>query len=52
MCEKRERERERERKREREREREREFLRFFWLLMDMCLPKFDIYQGKVAPNCF
>ena len=20
--------------------------------MDMCLPKFDIYQGKVAPNYF
>ena len=22
------------------------------MLMDMCLPKFDIYQGTVAPNCF
>ena len=20
------------------------------MLMDICLPKFDIYQGKVAPN--
>ena len=20
--------------------------------MDMCLPKFDIYKGTVAPNCF
>ena len=20
--------------------------------MDICLPKFDIYQGTVAPNCF
>ena len=20
--------------------------------MDMCLPKFDIYQGTVAPECF
>ena len=20
--------------------------------MDMCLTKFDIYQGTVAPNCF
>ena len=20
--------------------------------MDMCLPKFDIYQGTIAPNCF
>ena len=22
------------------------------MLMDMCFPKFDIYQGIVAPNCF
>ena len=22
------------------------------MLMDMYLPKFDIYQGTVAPNCF
>ena len=22
------------------------------MLMDMCLPKFDIYQSTVAPNCF
>ena len=22
------------------------------MLMDMCLPKFDIYQVTVAPNCF
>ena len=22
------------------------------MLMDMCLPKFDIYQGTVPPNCF
>ena len=22
------------------------------MLMDICLPKFDIYQGVVAPNCF
>ena len=22
------------------------------MLKDMCLPKFDIYQGTVAPNCF
>ena len=21
------------------------------MLMDMCILKFDIYQGKVAPNC-
>ena len=21
-------------------------------LMDMCLPKFDIYRGKVAPDYF
>ena len=21
------------------------------MLMDMCLPKFDIYQGKIALNC-
>ena len=22
------------------------------MLMDICLPEFDIYQGKVAPNSF
>ena len=22
------------------------------MLMDMCLPKFDIYQNTLAPNCF
>ena len=22
------------------------------MVMDMCLPKFDIYKGAVAPNCF
>ena len=22
------------------------------MLIDICLPKFDIYQGAVAPNCF
>ena len=22
------------------------------MLMDVSLPKFDIYQGTVAPNCF
>ena len=22
------------------------------MLMDMCLPKFEIYQDTVAPNCF
>ena len=27
-------------------------LRFYWMLMDMCLSKFDIYQGTVTPNCF
>ena len=26
-------------------------LRFYWKLMLMCLPKFDIYQGNVATNC-
>ena len=25
---------------------------FHWMLMYMCLPKFDIYQRTVAPNCF
>ena len=25
--------------------------RFYWMLMDRNLPKFDIYQGAVAPNC-
>ena len=27
-------------------------MRFYRMLMDTWLPKFDIYQGKVAPNCF
>ena len=27
-------------------------IRLYWMLMDMCLPKFDIYLGTVAPNCF
>ena len=27
-------------------------LRFYWMLMDMFLPKFDIFQDTVAPNCF
>ena len=27
-------------------------LMFYWMLMDMCLPVFDNYQGTVAPNCF
>ena len=22
------------------------------MLIDMCLSKFDIYQGSVAPNCY
>ena len=22
------------------------------MLIDMCLPKFNIYQDTVAPNCF
>ena len=26
--------------------------RFYWMLMDMCLLKCDIYHGAVAPNCF
>ena len=26
-------------------------LRFFWVLMDMSLPRFDIYQGTGAANC-
>ena len=26
--------------------------RFYWILMDMCLPKFNIYQRTAAPNCF
>ena len=26
--------------------------RFYWMLMDMFLPKFAIYQGMVALNCF
>ena len=29
----------------------KKLLRFFWL-MDMSLPKFNIYQGTVATNCF
>ena len=24
----------------------------YWMLMDMCLPMFDLYQGMVARNCF
>ena len=24
----------------------------YWMLMDMYLPKFDTYQGTVAPSCF
>ena len=27
-------------------------LRFCWILMNMCLPKFDIYQSTVALNYF
>ena len=27
-------------------------MRFYRMLMDTWLPKFDIYQGKVAQNCF
>ena len=27
-------------------------LRFYWMLMDMYLPKFDINKGTKAPNCF
>ena len=27
-------------------------MRFLWMLMDMNLPKFNIYQGTVATNCF
>ena len=27
-------------------------LRFFWMLMNMSLPKFDIYQGTGDANCF
>ena len=27
-------------------------LRFYWMLMDMCLPTFDIDQDTVVPNCF
>ena len=26
-------------------------MRFYWMLMNMCLPKSDIYQGNIAPNC-
>ena len=25
--------------------------RFYWMLMDINLPKFDIYQGAAASNC-
>ena len=25
---------------------------FYWMLMDMCLSKFDIHEGIVPPNCF
>ena len=24
----------------------------YWMLMNMCLPEFDIYQRTVVPNCF
>ena len=24
----------------------------YWMLMDLYLPKFDIYQATVVPNCF
>ena len=27
-------------------------LRFYWMLMDMYLPKFDINKGTKAPSCF
>ena len=27
-------------------------MRFYWLLMDMCLPVFDLYRDTVAPNRF
>ena len=27
-------------------------LTFYWVLMDMCSPNLDIYQGTVALNCF
>ena len=27
-------------------------LRFYWMLMNMCFPKFGVYQTTVAPNCF
>ena len=27
-------------------------LMFCWMLMDMCLPKFDAYQGAIARSCF
>ena len=27
-------------------------LRSYWMLMFMCLPKFDIYDGKITVNCF
>ena len=27
-------------------------MRFYRLLLDVCLPKFEVCQGKVAPNCF
>ena len=25
---------------------------YYWMLIDMCLPELDTYQGTVAPNCF
>ena len=25
---------------------------FYYMPIDMCFPKFDIYHGKVASNCF
>ena len=27
-------------------------LMFCWMLMDMCLPGFDAYQGAIAPSGF
>ena len=27
-------------------------LRFYWMQIGMCLPKFDIYQVTAASNCF
>ena len=30
----------------------KEKARFYWMLMGMCLSKFDIHEGTVSPNYF